>query len=138
MPGAGYSVRVTLVRGLLRVVCDSSSSLVSDRVRGGIRGAVDSGVDSSPDVSDSEGSVPDGSVPSGNPKSVVTGGLVLVIVDVVLDVVRVEVDAYVGWMKSIGACWGLSALLVSATTPHTTSAMTASAATLAPRTAGVE
>ncbi|WP_168189056.1 hypothetical protein [Mycolicibacterium goodii] len=130
-------MRVTLVRGRFRDVDVSSpsSSVVSDLVRGGVLGALDSEVVSSP----SDGSVSDGSAPSGGrPNSVVSGGLVLVIVDVVEDVVREVVDAYVGSTKSRGACCGLSAPLVSATTPHTASAMTASAATLAPRTAGVE
>lgn len=138
MPGAGYNVRVTLVRGRFRDVDVSpSSSGVSDRVRGGVLGAVESEgeVVSSP----SDGDVSDGLAPSGGrPNSVVSGGLVLVIVDVVVDVVCDVVEVNEGSTKSMGACWGLSAPLVRATTPHTASAMTASAATLAPRTAGVE
>ncbi|ABK75598.1 hypothetical protein [Mycolicibacterium smegmatis] len=97
-------MRVTLVRGRFRDVDVSpSSSLVCDRVRGGVRGADDSDVVSSP--SDGGVSVPDGSAPSGGrPISVVSGGLVLVIVDVVDDVVLDVVDAYVGSTKSRGAC----------------------------------
>lgn len=131
-------MRVTLVRGRLLLVGDSSSSSsLSDRVRGGTEGPDDSGVEE-PEVSDGEGPVvPDTSV--GSPNSVVSGGLVRVIVGVVVGAdVLVEVDANVGSTNSIGASCGLSALLVSATRPHTTSAITVSAATLAPSTAGVE
>ncbi|MHC9291264.1 hypothetical protein ACRCUN_02295 [Mycobacterium sp. LTG2003] len=130
-------MRVTLVRGRLRLVGDSSASSVSDRVRGGTDGPDDSGVED-PDVSDGEVPVvPDTSV--GSPNSVVTGGLVLVIVGVVVVAeVLDDVDANVGSTNSIGASCGLSALLVNAMTPQTSSAITVSAATLAPSTAGVE
>ncbi|KWX21808.1 hypothetical protein AFM11_23445 [Mycolicibacterium wolinskyi] len=131
-------MRVTLVRGRLRLVGDSSSSSsVSDRVRGSSVGPDGSGVED-PDVSDGDVPVvPDTSV--GNPNSVVTGGLVRVMVGVVVAVeVPDEAGANVGSTNSIGASCGLSALLVSATTPQTTSAITVSAATLAPSTAGVE
>lgn len=130
-------MRVTLVRGLLRLVGDSSSSSLSDRVRGGIDGPDDSGVED-PEVSDGEVPVvSDTSV--GSPNSVVMGGRVRVIVGVVVAVDVLDVvGANVGSTNSIGAFCGLSALLVSAITPQTTSAITVRAATLAPSTAGVE
>ena len=87
-----------------------------------------------PDVS----GVEEPGVSVGSPISVVTGGLVLVIVWVVVVVEVGDVEPKVGSTKSIGAFWGWSALLVSATTPQTTSTITVSAATLAPSTAGVD
>lgn len=106
MPGAGYNVRVTLVRGRFRDVDVSpSSSGVSDRVRGGVLGAVESEGVSEVVSSPSDGDVSDGSAPSGGrPNSVVSGGLVLVIVDVVDDVVCDVVEVNEGSTKSMGAC----------------------------------
>lgn len=91
----GYSVRVTLVRGRLRVVVVSASS---SRVRGG---RVDGRV-----LGVSE-SVVVGGVDSGL-MSVVTGGLVLVIVPVVVGVddVGAELFEKVGSTKFSGACSG--------------------------------
>ncbi|MGV0746231.1 hypothetical protein [Mycolicibacterium sp. XJ870] len=130
-------MRVTFVRGRLRLVGDSPSS-VSVRVRGGTVGVDDSGVVDG-DVSDGEvpDVVPETSV--GGSMSVVIGSLVLVMVPVVVAVVLVVVvDRNVGSMNSVGACCGWSALLVRVTRPHTTRAITVSAATLALSTAGVE
>ena len=94
-----------------------------------------------PDV-ESDGVVEDPEVSDGSAGPIisdVSGGRVLVMVGVVDAVVVVDdVDAYVGSTKLIGASCGLSAWPVSATTPQTTSAITANAATLAPSTAGVE
>lgn len=101
-------------------------------------------VDGSPEVDVSvvvsEDVVDDGAGRSdGPPNSVVSGGLVLVMVAVVDGVVvPAGVDAKVGSTKSIGAFLGLSASLVNATTPQITKTIAASAATLAPRTAPVE
>ncbi|MGV9798635.1 hypothetical protein ACWDTP_11325 [Mycobacterium sp. NPDC003449] len=131
-------MRVTLVRGRFLVVDvdDSSSSPSEDSVLvcGGI---LETEVDDSdvPEVDDGIG----GPGASVGPISEVTGGLVLVIVGVVVVVEVFDVvDAYVGGTNSIGACSGLSAELVSATTAHTSRAIAARATTLAPTTAGVE
>ena len=135
MPGRGYKVRVTLVRGrclVVEVSPASSRSSGPDRVCGGI--LVSEVAEDDPDVS----GVEEPGVSVGSPFSVVTGGLVLVIVWVVVVVEVGDVEPKVGSTKSIGAFWGWSALLVSATTPQTTSTITERAATLAPRTAGVD
>lgn len=135
MPGAGYNVRVTLVRGRLRVVV--VSSLLSVVVVGGVdeREVVDdSEVSEVDEVDDPEGS----EVSPGSPNSVVNGGRVLVMVAVVVVVDRADdVDEWVGSTKLIGASSGLPPLVI-VTTPHTTRAITVRAATLAPSTAGVE
>jgi hypothetical protein len=71
--------------------------------------------------------------------SVVTGGLVLVIVSVVVAVPDglLAVAENVGWTKSIGASWWPFDVRVTSSTAETRAAMTTSPATLAPTTAGV-
>ncbi|MBN3459350.1 hypothetical protein JNN96_35530 [Mycobacterium sp. DSM 3803] len=132
-------MRVTFVRGRLRV-CVVASPFSVSRVVGSswdVHGGEVLGV-VLPDM-ESDGGVDDPAEGSAGPMiSEVSGGRVLVMVGVVDAVVLVDVDEKVGSTKLIGASCGLSASPVNATTPQTTSAITANAATLAPSTAGVE
>ncbi|MDV3129542.1 hypothetical protein M1247_31870 [Mycobacterium sp. 21AC1] len=130
-------MRVTLVRGRLRVVVALPvvSSLLSVVVVGGVDELDVVEVSEVDDVDDPDVS----EVSLGNPNSVVNGGRVLVMVEVVVVVVDLadDVDEREGSMKLIGASSGFPPL-VNVTTPQTTSAITVRAATLAPSTAGVE
>jgi hypothetical protein len=127
-------VRVTFVRGPRRVVVGSDSSPL-----GGVYGlvhAVRVGV-SVPElvgVSDDEGVVDDGAL-----MSVVTGGLVLVIVAVVVGVAndRGAVAENDGSTKFRGACSGSLNCRVMNVTAAMRMPIAATPATLAPMTLGV-
>jgi hypothetical protein len=99
-----------------------------------VDGPVDDDVSVDVEVPDPDVAVSDGPTIS----EVVTGTVVVMVaVVVVVDPVGVD-DANVGLTNCVGASCGLPALLVRLTTAHTSKAITPSATTLAPATAGVE